>query len=259
MMEHDSQEKAYAVDQRGIATLQITCGGPLNIISSVSARLLTATLRDIAVDSRVRVVLLRGSGTKTFVGGADIREMAALSPEAARAFITDLHALCEAVRDMPVPTVAVVRGWCIGVGLELASACDLRIASDDAHFTMPEVRIGIPSVIQGAFLTRLVGEGRARWLMLTGESIDSITAERWGLLNEVAGAEALDSAVDRLARLMAAHGAAGMRAQKRVLRTGEAPHLDAAMRHSIEIFSAPFETTEPADAMQAFLSKRRHG
>jgi enoyl-CoA hydratase len=248
---------AYTLDQRGVATLRIDCGGPLNIISSAAARKLTASLRAMAQDTRIRVVVVRGTGVKTFVGGADIREMAALTPDSARAFIGELHALCEAARDLPVPSVAVVRGWCIGIGLEFAAACDLRLASHDAHFTMPEVRIGIPSVIQGAFLSRLVGEGRARWLMLTGEAIDAETAERWGLLNEVATAEGLDAAVDHLVAMMASHGAAGMRAQKRVLRTGEAPHLDVAMRHSIDIFGAPFETKEPFEAMQAFLQKRK--
>jgi enoyl-CoA hydratase/carnithine racemase len=249
-------EKSYLVDAQGVAMLVIGGGGPLNIVCSALARSLAATLRAMAQDPVIRAVVIRGSGEKTFIGGADIREMAVLSSSDAREFIAGLHALCEAARDLPVPSLAAIHGWCIGVGLELAAACDLRIASTDAHFTMPEVRIGIPSVIQGAFLSRLVGEGRARWLMLTGQAVDASTALQWGLVNEVVDPACLEDAALRCAREMAGFGAAGMRAQKRVLRFAEIPHLDAAMRYSIEAFGAPYQTSEPAELMQAFLQRK---
>jgi enoyl-CoA hydratase/carnithine racemase len=251
------EHPGYTVDAHGVATLRIDQGGPLNIIGSGTARALTEALRRIGRDPAVRVAVLTGSGDKTFIGGADIQEMAALDPASARAFIGELHSLCEAARDLPVPSIARVRGWCIGIGLELAASCDLRVAAQDAQFVMPEVKIGIPSVIQGALLARLVGEGRARWLMLTGEPIGADTAERWGLVNQVTPVDRLDDAIRQLASAMAAMGAAGMRAQKRVLRTGEAPHLDAAMRHSIELFGQAYETGEPATWMQAFLQRKK--
>ncbi|WP_431275701.1 enoyl-CoA hydratase [Variovorax ureilyticus] len=251
------EHPGYSIDSRGVATLKIESGGPLNIIDSGTARALTEALRRMGSDPAVRVGVITGGGEKTFVGGADIKEMAALDPASARAFISDLHALCEAARDLPVPTIARVRGWCIGIGLELAASCDLRVASQDAQFVMPEVKIGIPSVIQGALLARLVGEGHARWLMLTGAPIGADTAERWGLVNQVTPVDRLDDATRQLASAMAAMGAAGMRAQKRVLRTGEAPHLDAAMRRSIDLFGQAYETTEPSACMQAFLQRRR--
>jgi enoyl-CoA hydratase/carnithine racemase len=251
------EHPGYTIDSLGVATLCIDQGGPLNIISSATARALTKALQQMGHDPAVRVAVITGSGEKTFIGGADIKEMAALDPAGARAFISDLHALCEAARDLPVPSIARVRGWCIGIGLELAASCDLRVAAQDARFVMPEVKIGIPSVIQGALLARLVGEGRARWLMLTGEPIGADTAERWGLVNQVAPVDQLDDAIRQLALALAAMGAAGMRAQKRVLRTGEAPHLDAAMRHSIELFGQAYETSEPATCMQAFLRRKR--
>lgn len=249
----------YSVDARGVAVLAIEGGGPLNIVGSALARSLGDTLTAMADDPLVRAVVVRGSGEKTFVGGADIREMAALNPRSAREFIAGLHSLCDAVRNLPVPSVAAIHGWCIGIGLELAASCDLRIASAQARFTMPEVRIGIPSVIQGAFLSRLVGEGRARWLMLTGQAIDAATALQWGLVNDVADAVRLDQAALQCASEMASFGGAGMRAQKRVLRFAELPHLDASMRYSIEAFGAPYETTEPAELMRAFLQRKTGG
>jgi enoyl-CoA hydratase/carnithine racemase len=243
-------------DAQGIAHVTIDAGGPLNIIGSATALAIASTLEGLARDPDVRVVVLRGTGEKTFVGGADVREMAGLEPESARRFIGALHRLCEAARDLPVPSLCVLPGWCIGVGLELAAACDLRVAADDARFVMPEVKLGIPSVIHAAFLSRLVGEGRARWLMLTGEAIDARTAEDWGLVNEVVPLDRLDAAVDHQARALAELSPAGLRAQKRVFRAGEAPHLDASMRQSIEVFGSAYESGDPERLMQAFLTRK---
>lgn len=252
----ENTSNSYRIDDSGIARLTIDGGGPLNIISSATALQLAERLRQLAREPRVRVVVIEGTGDKTFVGGADIRELAALKPATAREFIGALHAMCEAARDLPVPSICALPGWCIGVGLEFAAACDIRIAAQSARFVMPEVKIGIPSVIQGAFLSRLVGEGRARWLMLTGEAIDADTALAWGLVAEVVPADALKGAVDHMAKSLAELAPSGMRAQKRVLRTSEAPHLTEAMQHSIEIFGSAYESQDPQTLMSAFLSKK---
>lgn len=245
-----------SIAANGVAHVTMQGGGPLNIISSATALGMAAQLRELAQNPEVRAVVIAGSGEKTFVGGADIKELAQLSPASARVFISALHELCEAARDLPVPSICALQGWCIGVGLELAAACDIRIAADTARFVMPEVKIGIPSVIQGAFLSRLIGEGRARWLMLTGEPIDAGQAERWGLVTEVVPQAGLAAAAEHLAASIAALSSSGMRAQKRVLRTSEAPHLDGAMQHSIEIFGAAYESEDPARAMGDFLAKK---
>jgi enoyl-CoA hydratase len=245
------------IDSRGIARMTICGGGPLNIIGSATASSIAAVLRELAKNQSVRVVLLAGTGQKTFVGGADVRELAKLQPASARTFISALHRLCEAARDLPMPSICAIPGWCIGVGLELAAACDLRVAAEGAQFVMPEVKLGIPSVIQAAFLSRLIGEGRARWMMLTGEAIDARKAESWGLVSEVVSLDKLRAAADRLATSLAGLSPTGMRAQKRVLRTSEAPHLDTAMQHSIEIFGASYESDDPATLMGEFLSRKR--
>lgn len=245
------------VDGQGVARVTLSAGGPLNIISKATALGVAAILRQLAGRQDVRAVVLAGSGLKTFIGGADIRELAVLTPSSAREFISALSEMCEAARDLPVPVVCAMRGWCIGVGLELAAACDIRIASSDAQFVMPEVKIGIPSVIHGALLSRLVGEGRARWLMLTGESIDAATAERWGLVSQVVPGDELDATVGALAGALAELSPSGMRAQKRVLRTSEEPHLDACIRHSVEIFGAAYESADPGRAMGEFLNRKK--
>src|SRR5204863_7054962 len=125
----------------------------------------------LAGDPQLPLVVLRGAGERAFVGGADVGEIAALSHTTARSFITLVHRCCDAFRRLPVPVIARIDGWALGAGLELACACDLRVASGRAQFAMPEVRIGIPSVVEAALLPKLIGHGRARRLLLTGESI----------------------------------------------------------------------------------------
>ena len=134
----------------------------------------------------IRVLVLAGQSEKSMIGGADIKEMATLEQKSAEAFITRLRDLCEAVRAFPAPVIARMPGWCLGGGLEVAAACDFRIAAHDARFGMPEVRVGIPSVIHAALLPRLIGWGRARWLVMTAENIDAPTALAWGLVDVVA-------------------------------------------------------------------------
>src|SRR6185437_11306337 len=103
-----------------------------------------------------------------------------------------VHRCCDGFRRLPAPVIACIDGYALGAGLELAAACDLRVASDRAQFGMPEVRVGIPSVVEAALLPLLVGHGRARRLLLTGETIDAATALAWGLVDAVAPPERLD-------------------------------------------------------------------
>ena len=245
-------------DARGVATLQIANGTALNILDTPTILEFTQALRSLARDPSVRALVLRGSGDKAFVGGANIHELAKLDPDSAVAFITRLHDLCEAVRDFPLPTVARMAGWCMGGGMELAAACDIRIGSSASHFSMPEVRIGIPSVIHANLLARLIGEGHTRWLLLTGASIDSEKAERWGYLNERVAPEALDEAIDATLREILANGPASVRAQKALLRAWEAPHLERGLKESIAVFGQSYASDEPAAYMQHFFDRKRN-
>ena len=127
----------------------------------------------VAADPDLRLAILTGAGGRAFVGGADIAEIAALDHASARRFITLVHHCCAAFRHLPVPVIARIDGYALGAGLELAAACDLRVASETSAFGMPEVAIGIPSVVEAALLPRLIGQGRARRLLLSGETIDA--------------------------------------------------------------------------------------
>ena len=139
-----------AIDAEGVATLTIHGAKAMNIIGSPAIVAITEALARLRDDPAVRVLVLRGQGDKAFIGGADIAEMAALTPATAEAFITGLRDLCEAVYVFPVPVIARLAGWCLGGGLEVAMACDLRFGSTDSQYGMPEVRVAGPDWFQGA-------------------------------------------------------------------------------------------------------------
>src|SRR6187551_574276 len=162
-------------DGRGVVRLSICSAGSLNILSSAVTDGVREGFEKLAGDKSIRAVILAGQSEKSMIGGADIKEMAKLDQKSAEAFITRLRDLCEAVRHFPAPVIARLPGWCLGGGLEVAAACDFRIAAHDAHFGMPEVRVGIPSVIHAALLPRLIGWARARWLVMTAENIAAAT------------------------------------------------------------------------------------
>jgi enoyl-CoA hydratase/carnithine racemase len=183
--------------------------------------------------------------------------MVKLDQASAEKFITGLRDLCEAVRAFPSPVIARMPGWCLGGGLEVAAACDVRIAGHDAKFGMPEVRVGIPSVIHAALLPRLIGWGRARWLMMTAENIDAATALAWGLVDVVAGEGGLDAAVEKTVKALLECGPEALRSQKALLRQWEELPLTDSVNLSIGVFAKSFLTDEPKRLMQGFIDRKR--
>jgi enoyl-CoA hydratase len=157
-------------DSRGVVRLAVCNAGSLNILSSAVTDGVREGFEKLAGDKSIHAVILTGESGKSMIGGADIKEMVGLDQKSAEAFITRLRDLCEAIRRFPAPVIARLPGWCLGGGLEVAAACDIRIAAHDAKFGMPEVKVGIPSVIHAALLPRLIGFGRARWLVMTAET-----------------------------------------------------------------------------------------
>lgn len=243
-------------DDRGVATLRIADPRGLNLLGTPRIRALTDALDRLGREPDLHLLVLASDGDKAFIGGADLKEMAGLDPEGARAFIRGLQGLCEAVRCFPAPVIARIQGWCLGGGLEVAAACDLRVADPAARFAMPEVRMGIPSVIHAALLPRLIGRGRAGWLMLTGEHIDTHRALDWGLVDQVAEAGRLDDAVEAMVAPLLEGGRQALRAQKALLNTWDELSLSQGIDASVAAFGQAFATGEPARLMNAFFDKR---
>ncbi len=210
------------------------------------------------VPEHTRAVVLTGEGVRAFIGGADITEMARVeSPAEGRAFIERVHAACAAIRNCPVPVIARINGWCLGAGLEIAAACDLRIAADTAQFGMPEVRVGIPSVVEAALLPGLIGWGRTRRLLLLGETLAAATMEAWGFLERVVAPEALDLACAEWCDLIAHAGPVAVRNQKTLIRQWEDLPLSQAIEAGIPAFAASWHTAEPRKMMAGFVNRKR--
>jgi enoyl-CoA hydratase len=201
-------------------------------------------------------VVISGAGERAWIGGANIDEMAELDAQSAREFITLLHHACRAVRSCPVPVIAAIRGYTLGAGLELAAACDLRVAAGDAIFGMPEVKVGIPSVIEAALLPTLIGWGRTRELLLFGENIDAAKAYEWGLIQSLVEPHMLDRTVERYLRALFATGPRAIRIQKQLIRRWEDLSVSGAIRVGVDAFASSWASDEPRRLMQAFRDRR---
>lgn len=238
-----------------IATLAFDNQPKLNALGAAMMSEFTQAAARLAEDAALRAVVVTGAGARAFAGGVDIREMAAIEgPDAARAFITRVHHLCASVRAIPVPVIARVQGYCFGGALELIAACDLRIAGEGARFGMPEVRLGIPSVVEAAMLPMLIGWGRARRLLFTGETIDAATALEWGLVEQITASADLDAAVDACLADILACGPTAIRQQKALIQAWERLPLADAIQAGVETFADAYRTDEPHRMMAEFLA-----
>lgn len=246
-------------DERGeVHRITVNRPAKLNTLDSATTEALGAALVRAGERDGARLVVLAGSGERAWIGGADIHEMAALDGEAAAlAFIRRLHRVCRTLRELPVPVIAAIRGWCLGAGLELAACCDLRLAAADSRYGMPEVRVGLPSVIEAAVLPRLIGIGRARDLVLTGRVVEAEEALRWGLLDSLVEGEALDELVQARAREILDGAPGAIRAQKRLCRAWEELPLPEAIEAGIDAFGESFRSAEPREYLMRFVERRR--
>jgi len=260
MSSNDGNQVEMRLDEgRGGLVAFVTINNPsrLNSMNSALMDEFVETLSPLAANAELRALVLTGAGDKAFVGGADIREISALADaEDGRRFIARLHGCCDAIRAIPVPTIARVNGYTLGGGLEIAAACDVRVAVESAVFGMPEVKLGIPSVIEAALLPTLVGWGRARQIILFGENFSAQEALSWGLIERVVSAAELDKAVDRWIDHVLACPPGAIRLQKELMRLWEDMPLRSAIEAGIDSFATAVRSGEPAVAMRAFLERQ---
>jgi enoyl-CoA hydratase/carnithine racemase len=233
-----------------IAHVAIDRAAKLNALDRTLMAEIIEAMTALADDPALRLTVVSGAGGRAFIGGADIDELATLDADSARGFITAVHVCCDAFRHLPVPVIARIDGYALGAGLELAAACDFRIASDRSVFGMPEVRIGLPSVVEAALLPALIGPARTRRLLLTGANIGAAEAL----------AEQLDREVDALAAAILAAGPQAVRLQKSLILDWEEMHTAAAVARGIDGFVEAFATDEPrrmTGAARAAMRARR--
>lgn len=191
-----------------------------------------------------RGVILAGAGP-SFCAGVDLHEFAGGSPESGRALIVALKDCCAAARRLPKPVACAIQGHCLGGALELAACCDFRVCTPDAQLGMPEVFLGIPSVIDAVMIQHQIGAGRARELLLTGEPISGETAYQWGLANRVANGDEVVAVAAELVRRVSRHDAEAIAAQKRLHEEWLNLPYEQAVERSIEALVDAFRAGRP--------------
>ena len=237
-----------------IATITINRPKSMNALNSQTLRELTQAVRECA---DLRALILTGSGERAFVAGADISEMAPMGPWQAREFSELGHVLTALLEDVPCAVIAAVNGYALGGGLELAVACDLIFASENAKLGLPEVTLGVTPGFGGTQrLVRLVGKLRAKEMIFSGEMVDAKRAEAMGLVNAVLPREQLLPHCKKIAQRIAQNGPLAVGRAKRLVERGYDMPLRAANRQEAETFALLFDTDDRREGMRAFVEKR---
>jgi len=247
------QRRCY--DDRGhVAWITVDKPTRANCLDPVTVTAFADTVNAESRSAELRAMVVTGAGTRAFMAGADLNTIADQDADGARDFLTRIHRMCQSVRECPVPVVARVNGACFGAALELVAACDLHVASDNAVFGMPEVNVGLPSVVEACLLPQLIGWGKTKHLVYTGEAIDAQKALNWGLLEAVVPQSELDAEVERVVGLIVHAAPNCIRIQKDLVRRWEGMDIDAAILEGIRVAEHTYRlSNEPAEYARAVL------
>jgi enoyl-CoA hydratase len=243
--------------ESGIALITLNRPKALNALNRQLLLELKSVLAEVESDPTVHAVILTGAGEKAFAAGADIAEMQAMSPHEARAFARLGQEVMTKLERLRQPTIAAVNGFALGGGCELAMACDLRLASEKAKFGQPEVNLGVIAGFGGTQrLSRLVGAGIAKELLMTGDLISADRAAAIGLVNHICLAEELLSKAKEIAGKIAGKAPLAVQLSKQAVNEGANMDIDRALSHEAELFALCFATEDQKEGMRAFLEKR---
>lgn len=250
----------YSKDkERGIAKVVINRPEVRNALNRGARQELRSVIEDIRQDESIRVLTITGAGDKAFIGGADISELKEASPIEIEEYTCTLgQQLYTDIENLDIPVIAMINGFCLGGGCELAMACDIRIASDNARFGQPEISVGIiPGGGGTQRLPRLIGWGRAKELIYTGRIIDAVEAERIGLVDKVVPPDRLEEEVRQLAEAIISQSPLIIRLAKKVINRGMYTDLATGLACERANFALCFATEDHIEGMTAFLEKRK--
>jgi enoyl-CoA hydratase len=253
-----SDYETIKLEKRGaVAVLTINRPDKLNALNSTVHAEGVAALDELKQDETVRVLVITGAGEKAFIAGADISEFAGQTPVTQRNLFYG-RSLFNSLDVFPKPVIAMINGFCLGGGNELAMACDLRIASEKARFGQPEINLGIICGGGGTQrLTKLIGETKAMELILTGDMIDAATALNLGLVNYVYAPEELETKTMELANKIAEKSPIALQMSKEAVKLASRSNLDEGLRREVDLFAICFSTEDKEEGVSAFLEKRK--
>jgi len=253
-----SEDLVLFQQEDGIGIITINRPGALNALNPEVLKALENALEKAERDEKVKVILITGSGEKAFVAGADIAEMSKMRPREAREFSKLGQKVFRKIEQMEKPVIAVVNGYALGGGLELAISCDYILASENAQFGQPEVDLGIfPGFGGTQRLPRILGKLRAKELIFWGERIPAQKALEIGLVNEVAPQDKLMERARELAKKLMSKGLIAIGLAKRAIEQGTDLDLDSGLLIEQTLFSLCFDTQDQKEGMKAFLEKRK--
>lgn len=239
---------------RKVATITLDVPGKMNRVAITARAQLAQVFEELGRDDAVRCIVIRGAGDEAFTAGGDIAGFMAVDPE----WISHLHDNVAAPERCPKPVIAQLHGYCLGVGLELALACDFRIAADDTQIGLPEITLGmIPGSGGSQRIVQMVGVGRAKDMVMRGRRLKADEAHRWGLLTEVHPRDELDAAVAALADDMASRPSVALRTLKRVLNQAPNAPLSIGMELEGLAYGLLRSTEDFAEGVSAFTEKRK--
>lgn len=253
-----SEYETISIEKRGgVAVFTINRPEKLNALNTTVHKEGVEALDELRRDDEVRVVVITGAGEKSFIAGADISEFTGQTPVSQRNTFLE-RSLFNSVDAFPKPVIAMINGFCLGGGNELALACDLRYCSENARFSQPEINLGImPGGGGTQRLARLIGEGRAMELILSGKMIDAAAAHRVGLVNEVFAADELEAKTMEIASGIAEKAPIALQMCKEAVKFASRSNLDEGLRREIDLFAICFSTEDKEEGVAAFLEKRK--
>ncbi len=241
-----------------VATITLNREEALNALNTPVLTQLKTVLADIEADESLRAIVITGAGNRAFCAGADVHEIKDMSPIEARDWSLWVQSVISYLEQIGKPVIARINGFCLGGGLELAMACDFRIASDNSIFGLPEINLGIiPGGGGTQRLARLIGKTKAMEMLMTGEPIDAKEALALRLVNQVVPVAELDAAVDSVLNKLRAKSRLTLRTIKLAVNNGLEMDLERALRYEAESFGSAVSTSDAKEGLQAFIEKRK--
>ena len=241
-----------------IAWITVANETRLNCLSTAIVKEMTAAFESLVDRADIRAIVLTGAGNRSFIGGADLNELGELDHDGGRLYITNLHKACLAIRSSPHPVIGRVNGFCLGAGLEVAASCDMRVASDTAVFGMPEVHMGLPSVIEAALLPGLIGWGKTREILITGDTFGASDALAMQFVQKVVAADSLDTAVDDWLKSICRAAPQAVRSQKALMNRWEKTSVAEGIYAGVDAIAEAYDTGEPQARIAAFFAAKKN-